>query len=82
MNDLLLRGYIGFTDMASRMLEKGKKIRKDESGMEVIAIVIIVAIVVALGLLFWDAIQKFFTSLWEQVAGSGDAAVKKIGAGG
>jgi Flp pilus assembly pilin Flp len=54
---------------AWRAQSRARRFGKDESGMEMIAVVIIVVIVVALGLVFRDRISEFFNNLWDQISG-------------
>ena len=44
-------------------------LRKEKGGSEIIAIVLVIAIVIVLAAIFWDKISEFFTNLWDSVTG-------------
>lgn len=48
----------------------GLAIREEVGGGEIVAIVLIIVAVIALGILFSDQLNKLFNSLWGKVTGA------------
>lgn len=44
-------------------------LRKEKGGSEIIAVVLVIAIVLVLGGIFWEQISAFFSDLWASVVG-------------
>jgi len=63
------RAWVGSQTAADKAKDRARAFGRDESGMEMIAVVIILVIVVALGVLFRDAIGTLFRTLWGQISG-------------
>ena len=44
-------------------------LKKEKGGSEIIAVVMVIAIVLVLAAVFWEGISKFFGDLWNSVTG-------------
>ena len=53
--------------LAQRTRERVEEFKNDESGMEIIAVVLILIIVIALAVIFRKAIGNLFSSLWDAI---------------
>lgn len=58
--------------LCALMTVKGKAVsfmKKERGGSEIIAIVLVIAVVLVLAGIFWDKISVFFEDLWNSVVG-------------
>lgn len=53
--------------LARKTHERVQEFRNDESGMEIIAVVLILLVVIALAVIFRKALGDFFSSLWKSI---------------
>ena len=53
-----------------------KGVANDESGMEIIAIVLILVVVIGLVIIFREKIFKFFGDIWDAIFGKEDEVTK------
>ena len=58
--------------LAAKTRQRAREFRRDESGMEIIAVVLILLVVVALAVIFHKNIASFFNTLWDKIFGEVD----------
>ena len=66
LNELSIKAYCAMQNAKTRFTNF---LRKEKGGSEIIAIVLVIAIVLALAAVFWDKISEFFSNLWDSVVG-------------
>ena len=66
MNELMIMMYCSLLNMKARFVNFMKE---EKGGSEMIAMVLIIAIVLVLGGMFWDKISEFFDGLWSSAIG-------------
>lgn len=55
--------------LAEKTRQRVDEFRRDESGMEIIAVVLILVVVIALAIIFHKNIAKLFNGLWTAIFG-------------
>ncbi|MBE6874445.1 MAG: hypothetical protein E7493_11155 [Ruminococcus albus] len=50
-----------------KVRDRINEVKNDESGMEIIAVVLILVVVIALAVVFKDNIAKIFNNLWDKI---------------
>ena len=72
LNDAITCAYLNvrrtMKKIGRKVHDRFEEFKNDESGMEIIAVVLILIVVIALGVVFRKAIGNLFTSLWEAVS--------------
>ncbi len=66
MNNLSVMAYVAAQNAKTRFVNFMKK---ERGGAEIIAVVLVIAIVLVLAAVFWDKISEFFSDLWTSVVG-------------
>lgn len=66
LNKLSIKAYCAMQNAKIRFTNF---LRKERGGSEIIAVVLVIAIVLVLAAMFWDKISVFFGELWDSVIG-------------
>lgn len=66
-NRMCTSAYVKASWAGNKLKERTQKVIEDESGMEIIAVVLIIVIVIALAVLFREYIMDFFKSIWKKI---------------
>ncbi len=78
LNEVITFGYLSavraMKSAGNKVKERIDRIRNDESGMEIIAVVLILVVVLTLVVVFRKNIMKFASDIWEQVFDQGNQA--------
>lgn len=62
-----VHGVSAMKSLGRRFKERVEEVKRDESGMEVIAVVLILVVVIALVVVFRHKIVDIFTTLWDKI---------------
>lgn len=63
-----VHGNSAVKNMGRKLKNRVEEVKNDESGMEIIAVVLILVVVIALAVIFKDNITKIFNTLWSKIA--------------
>lgn len=66
LNELGIKAYCAMHNAKTRFTNF---LKREKGGSEIIAIVLVIAVVLVLAAVFWDKISVFFGDLWEDVVG-------------
>lgn len=66
LNEFGIKAYCAMQSVKTRFTNF---LKKEKGGSEIIAIVLVIAMVLVLAAVFWDKISAFFSELWEDVVG-------------
>ena len=69
LNKLYTSAYVKASWAGNKIRNRADEVVKDESGMEIIAVVLIIVIVIALAVAFRGYITDFFKKIWEKIFG-------------
>ena len=72
-NRMCTSAYVKASWAGNKLKERTQKVIEDESGMEIIAVVLIIVIVIGLAVLFKDKITAFFESIWNKITDDGSS---------
>ena len=72
LNRMCTSAYVKASWAGNKLKERTQKVIEDDSGMEIIAVVLIIVIVIALAVLFREKIMAFFESIWAKITGDAD----------
>lgn len=72
LNRMCTSAYVKASWAGNKLKERTQKVIEDESGMEIIAVVLIIVIVIGLAALFHEYIEDFFKSIWNKITGEAD----------
>lgn len=73
LNRMCTSAYVKASWAGNKLKERTQKVIEDESGMEIIAVVLIIVIVIGLAVLFKDKITEFFESIWKKISGDAES---------
>ena len=75
MTNLGIKAYFALMNAKNKIANFGKS---EKGGSEIIAIVLVIAVVLVLAGVFWEEIEKFFTELINKTFKSGNDVVGDI----
>lgn len=72
----MLLAYASMMKAKTKLCERAKEFAKEEKGAaEFIAVILIIAIIVALVVIFKDNISALFEKIWGQISSDADSAI-------